>query len=60
VHGLVIAVDSIEHVILLNEDCVKAFMTKFSDSELATDLLDEMLDVKIAGATNGIGLRPNG
>jgi hypothetical protein len=29
VHGLAIAVDSIEKVILLNEDCLKAFMTKF-------------------------------
>jgi hypothetical protein len=35
-------------------------MTKFSESESATDLLVEMLDVKIAGVTNGIGLRPNG
>jgi hypothetical protein len=60
VHGLAIAVGSIEKVILLNEDRLKAFMTKLSDSELATDLLVEMLDVKIAGVTNGIGLRPNG
>jgi hypothetical protein len=60
VHGLAISVDSIENVILLNKDSLKAFMTKFSDSELATDLLVEMLDVKIAGVTNGIGLRPNG
>jgi hypothetical protein len=60
VHGLAIAVDSIENVILLNEDRLKTFMTKFSESELATDVLVEMLDVKIAGATNGIGLRPNG
>jgi hypothetical protein len=60
VHGLAIAVDSIEMVILLNEDHLKAFMTKFSDSELVTDLLVIMLDVKIAGVTNGLGLRPNG
>jgi hypothetical protein len=53
-------VESIEHVILLNEDRFKAFMNKFSDSELVTDLLVEMLDVRIAGPTNGIGLRPNG
>jgi hypothetical protein len=60
VHGLAIAVDSIENVILLNEDRLKTFMTKFSESELAMDLLVKMLDVKIAGVTNGIGLRPNG
>jgi hypothetical protein len=60
VHGLAIAVDSIENMILLNEERLKKIMTKFSESELATDLLVEMLDVKIAGVTNGIGLRPNG
>jgi hypothetical protein len=60
VHGLAIAVDSIENVILLNGDRLKTFMTKFSESELATDLLVEMLDVKITGVTNGIGLLPNG
>jgi hypothetical protein len=49
VHGLAIAVDSIEHVILLNKDCMKALMTKFLDSKLATDLVVEMLDVKIVG-----------
>jgi hypothetical protein len=60
VHGLAIAVDSIENVILLNEDRLKTFMTKFSESELAMDLLVEILYVKIAGVTNGIGLRPIG
>jgi hypothetical protein len=56
---MAIAVDSIEKAILLNEDHLKAFMTKFLDSELATDVLVKMLDVKITGVTNGIGLRPN-
>jgi hypothetical protein len=59
-HGLAISVESIEKVILLNEDSLKVFMTKFLDSELAMDLLVEMLDVKIAGFTSGICLRPNG
>jgi hypothetical protein len=56
-HGLAIAVDSIENVILLNEDRLITFITK---PELATDLLVKMLDVKIAGITNGSGLLPNG
>jgi hypothetical protein len=59
VHGLAWAVDSVEKLILLNKDRLKAFMTNFSDSELVTDFLVSMLYVKIAGVTNGSGLRPN-
>jgi uncharacterized protein (DUF39 family) len=35
-------------------------MTKFSDSELVTDVLVKMIDVYIAGVTNCIGVCPNG
>jgi hypothetical protein len=54
------AVEAVEKVIIRNEERLKLFVNKLTDSNFATDSLVEMLDVKIAGVTNAISLRPTG